>query len=177
MKIFIYIYFPLQFSHHFVQNLKNKFRQFSCRFFFGNNFSCSPLWKIVFQSRKHSWNFIAACFIKKRKKQKQKLRREAKREITKTLDALSQRVVIIKVFREGGKCGKPPQDRDRNLGTKRVQATDAQRYAICAYILWVFGADHINQPKSAHTYLPLCGTMKSRAALFLFFFFAQSPLA
>lgn len=27
-----------------------------------DNFSCSPPWKIVFQSRKHSWNFIAACF-------------------------------------------------------------------------------------------------------------------
>jgi len=36
--------------------------------FFGNNFLCSPLWKIVFQSRKHSWNFIAACFIKKAKR-------------------------------------------------------------------------------------------------------------
>lgn len=27
-----------------------------------DNFSCSPPWKIVFQSRKHSWNFIASCF-------------------------------------------------------------------------------------------------------------------
>jgi len=50
---------------------------------------------------------------------------------------------------------------------------------MCIYPLGfrgAFGADHINQPKIAHTYLPLCGTMKSRAALFLFFF-AQSPLA
>lgn len=46
-------------------------------------------------------------------------------------------------------------------------------YYMCIYPLGfrgAFGADHINQPKIAHTYLPLCGTMKSRAALFLFFF-------
>lgn len=36
------------------------------------NFSCSPPWKIVFQSRKHSWNFIAACFFDKMQKTKLK---------------------------------------------------------------------------------------------------------
>lgn len=55
------------------------FHFFFC-LYFENNFSCSPLWKIVFQSRKHSWNFIAACFIKKKiyksqkEKQKEKIR-------------------------------------------------------------------------------------------------------
>lgn len=46
------------FMRRWTENHKKEKKTLRCP----DNFSCSPPWKIVFQSRKHSWNFIAACF-------------------------------------------------------------------------------------------------------------------
>jgi len=117
----------------------------------------------IFHARRYGKSFsnhvntagilLLRVLLKKRKgKTEEEALGEAKREIPKSLDAFSQSVVIIKVFREGGKCGKPPQDRDRNLVPSECSLQ--MHRDMCAYILSGFrgasGADHINQPKT-HT--------------------------
>lgn len=85
-KYFGVYFFVVAFFTPFCPDFKKtNFTDFLLRFFsfflyFENNFSCSPLWKIVFQSRKHSWNFIAACFIKKKWKRKYKSQKEKQKE-------------------------------------------------------------------------------------------------